>query len=88
MMKTKSSKKNKKNKIDPRNFKTWLRAWIWCSAKCWNESQWRFSFYSVENELLSPYNLSHRTSEAVSDYYRRTEVLSFRLGVLFVAFYG
>jgi len=33
-------------------------------------------------------NLSHRTSEAVSDYYRRTEVLSFRLGVLLVAFYG
>jgi len=32
--------------------------------------------------------LSYRTPEAVSDYYRRTEVLSFRLGVLLVAFYG
>jgi len=33
-------------------------------------------------------NLSHRTSEAVSDYYRRSEVLSSRLGVLLVAFMG
>ena len=33
-------------------------------------------------------NLSHRTSEAVSDYYRRSEVLSSWLGVLFVAFMG
>jgi len=46
------------------------------------------SLYSVENELLFTYNLSHRTSEAVSGYYRRTEVLSFRLGVLLIAFYG
>jgi len=38
--------------------------------------------------IVVTYNLSHRTSEAVSDYYRRTEVLSFRLGVLLVAFHG
>jgi len=36
----------------PPNFKTWLRAWIRCSTTCWDESQWGFSFYSVENELL------------------------------------
>ena len=36
----------------PRNFKTCLRAWIRCSAKCWDESQWGFSFYGVDNELL------------------------------------
>ena len=36
----------------PPNFKTWLRTWIRCSAKCWDESQRGFSFYSVENELL------------------------------------
>jgi len=38
--------------FSPANFKTWLRAWTRCSAKCWDESQWGFSFYSVENELL------------------------------------
>jgi len=36
----------------PPNFKTWLRAWIRRSAKCWDESQWGFSFYGVENERL------------------------------------
>jgi len=70
------------------NFKTWLRAWVRCSAKCWDESQWEFSFYGVWEWIIVTYNLSHRTSEAVSDYYRRTEVLSFRLGGLLVAFYG
>jgi len=35
-----------------RNIKTWLRAWVRCSTKCWDESLWEFSFYGVENELL------------------------------------
>jgi len=38
--------------FSPPNFKTWLRAWIRCGAKCWDKSQWGFSFYGVENELL------------------------------------
>jgi len=60
--------------------------YIRCGAKCWDESQWGFPFYGVENELLL--RIICHTERLKPFQITRTEVLSFRLGVLLVAFYG
>jgi len=52
---------------------------IRCSAKFWDESQWEFSFYGIENELLlriichterlKPFQITGGTGATPSDFY-------------------